>query len=79
MAIFFTAYLFLSYYVAGVDFVAATTNVPELEESVVTICATLEVIDDSLLEDTELLLLIISAGGVEYRAFIAILDTVDSE
>ena len=78
MAIFFIIHLFL-FLLAGVDFVAATTNVPVLEEPVVTICATLELIDDSLLEDNELLQLLVSAGGLQYRAIITILDTLDSE
>ena len=65
--------------IAGVDFIAATTNVPVLEEPVVTICATLDVIDDSLLEDNELLQIVVNAGGLEYLAIITILDTVDSE
>lgn len=69
----------LIFHIAGVDFIAATTNVPVLEEPVVTICATLDVIDDSLLEDNELLQLVINAGGLEYLAIITILDTVDSE
>jgi hypothetical protein len=62
-----------------VDFVAATTNVPVLEEPEVTICTTLVVTDDSLLENDELLQLLVSAGGLQYRAIITILDTVDSE
>ena len=61
------------------DFIAAFTNVPVLEEPVVTICAILVLIDDSLLEDDELLSLLVSAGGLQYRAFITILDTMDSE
>ena len=61
------------------DFIATTTNVPVLQQPVVTICATLEVTDDSLLEDDELLLLLVMAGVHQYQAIITILDTVDSE
>ena len=64
---------------AGVDFVGGTTSVPVLEEPVVTICATLVVADDSLLEHNEQLQLLVSAGGLQYSANITILDTVDSE
>ena len=52
---------------------------PVLQQPVVTICATLEVTDDSLLEDDELLLLLVMAGVHQYQAIITILDTVDSE
>lgn len=61
------------------DFVAATANVSALEEPVVTICATLVVIDDSILEDNELLELVVSAGSIQFRVPITILDTLDSK
>lgn len=76
---FFSLFTYSFSLLAGVDFVTTTTNVPVLEEPVVTICATLEVIDDDLLEDNELLQLLVSAGGLQYRAIITILDTLDSE
>ena len=63
----------------GTDFIRTSTNVPGLEMSVVTICATLDVIDDSILEDDEQLLLSIPAGCLVFEAVITILDTLDSE
>ena len=47
--------------------------------SVITICATLDVIDDSIVEDDEQLLLSVTAGGLTFEAVITILDTLDSE
>lgn len=64
---------------AGVDFVSTTTNVPVLEQPVVTICATLEVIDDLLIENDEQLLLSVTAENIVFQAMITILDTLDSE
>ena len=52
---------------------------PEIELPIVTICATIELIDDSIVEDDEQLLLAVTAGSFVFRAVITILDTLDSK
>ena len=44
-----------------------------------TVCATLAVIDDSVLEENEQLFLNVSAENFLFLTFISILDTIDSE
>ena len=65
---------------ADADFVPFSNSEFLSEQQFVIRCVTLQVIDDTLLEDNELLKLEITAdGGVVFDTVITILDTIDSE
>ena len=68
------------YSTAGVDFVPFSNSEFLSDQPNINRCVSLQVIDDTLLEDNELLIFRVTADrGLEFDAIILILDTIDSE